>query len=166
MPTDDTLNLESRLTAYLNTLVHERTLLCFHRRQDYPVGKETMNRNAFYARVFVHVLLGTEPTLQTFDGIELNQDPASLFQSGLYLYKKWCAIGLKEAVENYCKLMNRYLSCLAFAKSDADEIMLPDLCKDQFEIVCFIESLHGKTRDACVGKGTYKTKIKNLALNA
>lgn len=158
--------IETHLSTYLNNLVYNRMIMCFHRHPGHALGAEFVRRNAFYAKVMAHLVRHEEPTFSSFADADENEDPETMFQNGLYLYHKWMTIGLSGAVFNYCQLMNRLIGHIVLSKSNGDKLDLPDLCNDARDIEAFIRKMCASMyiKDTC--RKTLKKNFENLAVNA
>ena len=166
MPITESFHLESRLTAYLNALVYDKTRPFSRLHPDHPILKELALRNEFYAKILICVLAGQEPRLGSFQLLHLHTDSDTLYQNGLYLYEKWKATGIDRAVFNYCQLMNRVLGRAAFTSDDIADGRFPDLCRYELEIRRFIRGMNKEKHRPQAEKLPKRKKFKNLALNA
>ena len=155
---EKSIDMESRLSAYLNTFVYEKLETFLYRRPPLKVLTAFSKRNAFYATILIHVFTGTEITLSSFDHYDEDQDIESLFQNGIYLYTKWTRVGIEKAALNYCQLMNRLLDRIPFSKEEANTSSLPDFCTEADKIVQYVKKL----RYTCVPIKTRRSDGKRI----
>jgi len=141
MPNENHMNIESTLIQFLNDLVHEKTMLFFRTKDEYPVDKGIVLANAFYGKILIDVALCREPQYDDFAGMPFVEGADVVYQAAIYLFHCWKTMGLTSAVFNYCKNINRLMERSAKAKNNGSPIMLPDFFSCQQEIYEKIKNL-------------------------
>ncbi|MBR1847284.1 MAG: hypothetical protein IJ787_06190 [Bacilli bacterium] len=134
MPCENRTNVEARLIDFLNDKVHECAMPLYRTKEEYPIERNFMLANAFYAKVLSDVIMGVEPTVAQFNDMPFKEGPEVVYQSAVYLYYCWRTLGIIGAVRSYCQNLNRLFENSVKASKEKTFSLLPDFISYEGEI--------------------------------